>query len=292
MGLSLYEQSAAAREVFRMADDVFSGTSQRCFSGGADILADTLYTQTCVCAVDLACAAALGEAGVGARGAAGFSLGEMAGLAYAGLLSAREAFGLTVERARLMRQCAQKKGGAMAAVLRLDKTRVGDLCRGFSNLYPVNYNCPGQTVVAGDAAELSKLSALVSEEGGRAVPLAVGGAFHSPYMADAAGGLRSLLGAYRFSPPRIPLYANVTADPYDAENAAALIAAQAESPVLWEDTIRRMADDGFDTFVELGPGKVLSGLVKKILPSARIYHVEDAESLSQTVRNIKGERVC
>lgn len=292
MGRSLYDGSAAARAVFAMADDVFSGTSERCFTGSDETLRNTLFTQTCVCAVDLACAAALDEAGVGAQGAAGFSLGEMAALAYAGLLSQREAFALTAERARLMQLCTRGEDGAMVAVLRLDAESVRDLCRRFSGLYPANYNCPGQTVVAGERTELEKLAARVAQKGGRTVALAVGGAFHSPYMARAADGLREHVRAYRFSPPRIPLYANATAAPYDAESAAALIAAQVESPVLWEATIRRMATDGFETFVEMGPGRVLSGLVKKIIPGARICNVEDMESLRETVRELKGERVC
>lgn len=292
MGRSLYDGSPAARAVFAMADEVFPGTSQRCFEASGETLKDTLFTQTCVCAVDLACATALNEAGISAQGAAGFSLGEMAALAYAGLLSQREVLALTAERARLMQECARGMDGAMAAVLRLDAETVRKICRGFSGLYPVNYNCPGQTVVAGERPELARLAERVAQEGGRTVMLAVGGAFHSPYMAKAAAGLRERLCAYRFSPPRIPLYANATAAPYDAESAPALIAAQVESPVLWEATIRRMAADGFDIFVELGPGKVLSGLVKKIVPGVRVYNVEDMESLRETVGKLKEEHVC
>ncbi len=287
MGKMLCEASPAARTVFEMADHIRPGTSRQCFEGTKKELSETNNTQPCVFTVDLACAAALREAGVEADGAAGFSLGEIPGLAYAGILSEQDAFRLVCKRAELMEQCSNNNDGAMAAILGLSTKQAEQLCRE-AGVWPVNYNCPGQLVAAGDAQAISALRRPAAAAGGRAVRLAVSGAFHSPAMSKASDGLAEELKGYSFRQPAIPLYSNVTAEPY-GDDAADLIARQVQSPLLWQETIEHMIEAGFDTFLEAGPGTTLCGLIRRISPAVHTAGVENPESLAQAVRLVKGE---
>ena len=288
MGKELCGFSPAAREVFRMADRIRPGTSRQCFEGTKEELSETLNTQPCVLAVDLACAAALGEAGVSAAGAAGFSVGEIAGLAYAGLLSAEDAFSLVCARAERMERCSRLRKGGMAALLGLADAEAERLC-GEAGAYPANYNCPGQLVAAGEEGALSSLRKSAAAAGGRAVRLAVSGAFHSPLMREASDGLAEDLGRCAFREPALPLYSNATARPYGG-NAAELVALQVKSPVLWQRTIETMIADGFDTFVEAGPGTTLSGLIRRISGDARTFGVEDRQGLRACAELLGEER--
>lgn len=286
MGQQLWEQSEAARAVFARCDALRPATSEQCFSGTAEQLTQTANTQPCLFAVDLACAAAAVEAGLQPDGVAGFSLGELPAVAFAQLLSVEESFLLTCRRAALMQQCTEQSPGGMIAVLRLNTDVVETLCAQVGNCWPVNYNCPGQTVVACRAAALESLTAAVTAAGGRAMPLAVSGAFHSPLMDDAAVGLSQALAGLTLQAPRLPVYANLTAAPYTT-HAAELLAAQVNHPVQWQKTIQQMETDGFDTFIEVGAGKTLSGLVRKILPEAAVYNISDSASLATTVAGVK-----
>lgn len=286
MGRELTEVSAAAGGLFLLADRLRPGTSSQCFEGSKEDLTQTKNTQPCLFCVDLAAALALEEKGVRADGAAGFSLGEMAALTFAGVLEQEKGFSLVCRRAALMDDAARQADSAMAAVLKLDNQTVEELCGRFEQLYPVNYNCPGQLVVAGLQNEIEALGPLVKEAGGRMVPLAVSGGFHSPFMSSAAKVFRQELEPLSFAPGRIPVWANLTARPYDQKNPKALLASQMENPVRWEQTLRNMAAEGFDTFIETGPGKTLSGFVAKTLPQAKAYHVEDAKTLETTIKAV------
>ncbi len=286
MGRELTEESAAARELFRLADGLRPGTSSQCFEGSKEELTQTKNTQPCLFCVDLAAALALEEKGVRADGAAGFSLGEMAALTFSGMLDQPAGFSLVCRRAALMDDAARQVNSAMAAVLKLDNQTVEDLCGRFQHLYPVNYNCPGQLVIAGLQDEIEALNPLVKEAGGRMVPLAVSGGFHSPFMSSAASAFRQELESFSFAPGRIPVWANLTANPYDQKDPKALLASQMENPVRWEQTLRNMAAEGFDTFIEVGPGKTLCGFVAKTLPQAKAYHVEDAKTLETTIKAV------
>lgn len=288
MGKVLYETSEAARSVFKMAERLRPGTLRQCFDGTKQELSETVNTQPCVFAVDLACAAALREAGIAARGAAGFSLGEIAALAFTGILSEEDAFRLVCKRAELMEQCTGENPGAMAAVLGLETEKAERVCRE-AGVWPVNYNCPGQLVAAGETEAISSLRKQAVQAGGKAVRLTVSGAFHSPLMEKASDGLAEELQRYALRRSAIPLYANVTANPY-GDDAAELIARQVKSPVLWQKTIENMSAAGFDTFVEAGPGTTLSGLIRRIVPSAHAFSVEDPESLEKAVRQL--EEIC
>ena len=175
---------------------------------------------------------------------------------------------------------------AMAAVLKLSDKAVEELCANFPDVYPVNYNCPGQLVVAGGRDHLDRFCELAAQAGGRAKKLAVGGGFHSPFMEEASAAFRKELDRAGVGMPRIPVYGNRTAAPYSEEREA-MLAEQMKNPVLWTKTIERMAADGVDTFIEVGPGKTLSGLVKRILPQAVVCRVEDAATLEETLRTLQ-----
>lgn len=287
MGQEIFEASPAARAVFELADRVRPGTSAQCFAGTKEELSQTVNTQPCVFAVDLACAAALEEAGIRAEGAAGFSLGEIAGLAQCGILSQENAFSLVCRRAELMEQCTVHRKGGMMAILGLETSTVEQLCKE-AGAYPVNYNCPGQLVAAGEAEAISALQKLVRASGGKAVRLAVSGAFHSPLMSGAADDLTEELKQYSLNPPSVPLYSNKTALPY-GEDPAALIAGQVKSPVLWQKTVENMMADGFDTFVEVGPGTTLCGLIRKISEKACAVGTENRAGLESAVQTVGGK---
>ncbi len=287
MGKSLCEAGGRVGELFQLAERLRPGTMAQCFSGDAETLVQTANTQPCVFAVDLAAAYALEEAGVHAQGAAGFSLGEMAALTFAEAFSPEDGFSLVCRRGQLMQEAAGKHPGAMAAVLKLEDSAVEELCAKFAHVYPVNYNCKGQLVVAGAEEELEQFCTLAAEAGGRAKKLAVGGGFHSPMMEEAAAQFLQELKKTGVKQPALPVYGNLRAEPY-GENREETLAAQMKSPVRWRVTIENMAAAGFDTFIEVGPGKTLSGLVKRILPEAAILHVEDAEGLSAAVSSLKG----
>lgn len=289
MGKSLYSVSTAARAVFDMADSVRPGTSAQCFEGTAEELAQTENTQPCLFCVDLAAAGALEENGIKADFAAGFSLGEIPALAFSGILSDEETFRLVIKRGLLMGRAAKSREGSMAAVLKLSNEEVEELCKGYENVYPVNYNCPGQLVVAGDKAELEAFCGAVSEKRGRAKMLSVSGAFHTPFMESAALGLEEELKSYNLKKPSVEIYSNVTALPY-GENAVELIVNQVKSPVRWQSIAENLIERGVDTFIEVGAGKTLSGLIKKINKDVCVLNVEDAESLENTIRIMKGSK--
>ena len=287
MGRSLVESSPAARQVFETADKIRPGTSMQCFEGRLEELSVTKNTQPCLYCVDLAAARALEEAGVHADFAAGFSLGEVSALTFGGAFSDTDGFSFVCRRAEAMQAAAEQNPGAMAAVLKLPNEQVEELCKEFSHVWPVNYNCPGQLVVAGEKGELESFCAKVAEAGGKAVPLAVSGGFHSPLMADAAEELKSVLKELPVQAPRLPVYANFTAGPY-GEEVRELLTKQVENPVRWQETVENLAAQGVDTFIECGAGKTLCGLIKKTVKDAKILRVENTETLRETVAAING----
>ncbi len=278
MGESLCKGSPAAQQVFDLADRARPGTSAQCFTGTAEELAITQNTQPCVYCVDLAAARALQEAGIEPDYAAGFSLGEIAALAFTGVFIPEDGFAFVCKRAEAMQQAAQENPGAMAAVLKLPNEKVEELCGAFTKVWPVNYNCPGQLVVAGDPAQLDAFCENAAAAGGRAKKLAVGGGFHTPFMASAGEKLKADLAQRKLHGPCVPVYANATAEAYGGD-IAALLVRQVQSPVRWQATVEALIGSGVDTFFECGPGKTLCGLIKKISKDVQAYPVQDAESL-------------
>lgn len=284
MGVDIIEASPAAAEVFAIADEVRPGTSEQCRSASKEELSQTENTQPCVFVHDLAAAVALRERGVVPAACAGFSLGEVAALTFAGAFDTRTGFELVCERAALMAAAAERHPGGMRAVIKLDAAQVENLAaQAGEDCWPVNYNSPQQTVVAGAPEALQELDVLVKEAGGRAMKVAVSGAFHSPYMAEATEGLATYIQAgHAPSPLLIPVMANMTAAPYPADPRAAsdVMANQVSHAVRWVDTLHALQTQGIDTFIEVGPGKTLSGLVKRTLSDVRVYSCETAEQVA------------
>lgn len=289
MGKDLYETSDAAKKVFSLADSVRPDTSKQCFSASKEELSLTVNTQPCVYCVDLAAAEALHESGIHPDVVAGFSLGEIAALTFSGVFTQKDGFSFVCQRGIFMNDAAEKTGGGMAAVLKLSNEKVEELCSHYHHVYPVNYNCPGQVSVAGDKTELDSLCKEVAAENGRAVPLAVSGAFHSPFMKTAGEQLKKTIEEVPVKKPSLPVYSDCTALLYgnDEVQIRENIVLQVSNPVRWQKILENMRAAGVDIFIETGPGKVLSGLVRKTLPGVAIYHVEDAETLRQAVSAIR-----
>ena len=278
MGQSLCEASPAAKAVFDAADKLRPGTSEQCFAGTAEELSITKNTQPCLYCVDLAAAKALEEAGVTPDYVAGFSLGEIAALSFAGVFSEEQGFDFVCKRAEAMQKAGEENPGAMAAVLKLKNEQVEELCAGFEKVWPVNYNCPGQLVCAGEKSQIEAFCGKVAEAGGKAVPLAVSGGFHSPFMESASQTLREVLEPMELSGARVPVYANYTAQPYDG-SAKELLTQQVKNPVRWQETVERLVELGVDTFIECGPGKTLCGLIRKTAKGVNTLHDPDGETL-------------
>lgn len=282
MGKELCENSAAAKAVFDMADSVRPGTSTQCFEGSSEELSVTVNTQPCVFTADLAAARAVAEKGIKVNCVAGFSLGEIAALAFSGMLSDEEAFKLVCKRGELMDKAAKANPGAMLAVLKLSAEQIEEICSKFDNTYPVNYNSPAQTVVATSEENIDALIEAFAAVKGRAKRLAVSGAFHSPFMADAADGLMEYMESVEFSDPQLPIYSNFTAKPYEGDYKA-LVKAQVENPVRWQTIVENMAADGVDTIIEVGVGKTLTGLIGRIdknIKAIKVENLSDLEALS------------
>ena len=287
MGSTLYENSAAAKALYDAAEAIRPNTMNQSFSGTAEELKRTENTQPCLYLVDLAAARALEEAGIKADAVAGFSLGEVAALAYAGVYSDTDGFKIVSTRGKLMQDAAEAADTAMFAVVKLDAETVANTAAEFEQLYAVNFNCPGQTVVSGLKSSMPGFTEKIKELGGGCIPLAVSAAFHSPFMNDAAEYFGAVLKSFCFSAPQIPVYANLTAKPYEADRIAETLRQQMCSPVRWQTTIENMIAEGFTDFIEVGAGKTLSGLVKKISADVRIYNVDSAETLEKTIKAVK-----
>ena len=312
MGAGLYKESKIAREIFELSDAIRPGTLKMCLEGSSEELSLTENTQPCLFTTELAAAAALYENNIRADMCAGFSLGELSALCCAHMLSGEDflndskgqhfeaIFRLVTKRGKLMQLAAEKNPAKMAAVLKLSDDEVTKLCQEKKDAYPVNFNCPGQVTVSAAAEAMDILSESVKEAGGRLVPLKVSGGFHSPFMREAAEEFRKIAAEAKLCIPELAVYANLTAEPYGAidvlhdeqetrdhdgdmssesETMAYMLSRQIVSPVLWEKTIRGMIRDGADTFIEVGPGATLSGMVKRIDRDVRVLSAFDEDVL-------------
>ena len=287
MGLSAYENSAAAKKIFDLADEVRPGTSKQCFEGSAEELKITANTQSCLYVTELALAAVLSEAGIRADVCAGFSLGELSALCYSGAVDFASGLRLVMRRGELMQQDAEKADTFMAAVVRLAEDKLMEIVDGFENVYAVNFNGAGQITVAGAAEHQAAFSEAVKAAGGRAMPLKVSGAFHSPYMQEAASAFEKVIDEQHFKESEIAVYSDTTGKPYDTDIASTL-KKQIINPVHWETIVKDMIASGVDTFVEVGPGKTLTGLLKRMDDSVRALRMSEFENLEE----IKGALSC
>ena len=286
MARDLWESAPAARAVLERADEVLGFPLTRLmFEGPEEELTATENAQPAIVAHSAACLALLEAKGLKPALTAGHSLGEYAAVAAAGALGFADTILLVRRRGELMARVGRQVGGTMAAIIGLDPPVVEEVCsraQEVGSVVVANYNCPGQIVISGEAGAVSEAMRLAKEGGAkRAVPLRVSGAFHSPLMAPAAPEMRALLGAAPFTDAAVPVVSNVDATPRsDAEGIRDALARQITGSVLWEQSVRVMLDQGIDTFIEVGPGTVLSGLVRRIAPEAQVRCAGTAEEIA------------
>lgn len=289
MGKEIAELSKMAKEVMNRADEVRPGTSRQCFEATQEELSQTKNTQPCVYTVDFEMAAALSEKGIRADMVAGYSLGELAALAYCGVLTFEEGLRIVEERGKLMQQASETCDTGMVAVLKLADEKVEELCSAYEHVYPVNFNCRGQVTVAGDKEELKGFITDAKEAGGLVRILEVSGGFHSPFMAKAAEGFAEVLEGTHVDHPVIPVFSNRTSGTYDSDEQRTkkLLIEQISNPIRWQKLIENMIKLGVDTFVEVGPGTALTKMITRISKEVTMLHVDDAQSLAETVERIK-----
>lgn len=286
MGLNLNERILLSRFIFNQADQIRPGTSKQCFYGDEETLKQTVNTQPCLFAVEMAAKLALSMVGISPDMVAGFSLGELAALTAAESMDFATGMAMVTERGKLMQAASDKADSVMVAVLKLDPDKVEALCAGYSKIYPVNYNCPGQIVVSGDRIQMERFKTDVKSANGRTLPLKVSGAFHSPFMAEAADQFAAYLKPIHFSNSDIPVYSNYTGLPYH-NNYRELLRQQIYHPVQWQTIVENMIADGADIFIEVGPGNTLSGFIKRINPDVLTCQVADWDSLEATEKAVK-----
>ncbi len=294
MGEDIYQSFPEAAAIFKKADDVLGfSLSRLCFEGPVEELKKTVHTQPAVLTVSMACLEVFKNAGAPAPSAlAGHSLGEYTALVAAGSLTFEDAVRLVRKRGQYMQEAVPLGAGGMAAVMGLSTEVVVELCRKASVagvVEAVNLNCPGQVVIAGDIAGLKAAEPLAKEAGARRfIMLPVSAPFHSSLMIPAGERLTKDLNAVTITDPVIPVVANAGADfvRTGSEVRGSLIR-QVYSPVRWEESLRRLISAGINTFVEIGPGKILSGLIKKISREVKVYNIEDKASLEKVLALVK-----
>lgn len=270
MGKDLYEQSALAKEYFETANEILGyRITDLMFDGTPEDLKQTKVTQPAVFLHSVISAMVLGE-DFKPDMVAGHSLGEFSALVAAGALTFEDGLKLVYARAMAMQKACESEPLTMAAVLGLRDEEVEEVCESIKDaiVVPANYNCPGQLVISGSIEGIDKACVLLKEKGAkRALKLPVGGAFHSPLMQPASEELQAAINATNFKTPICPVYQNVNAYPQtNPDDIKQNLIAQLTAPVRWTQTVKNMITDGADEFIELGPGDVLKGLVKKINP--------------------------
>jgi [acyl-carrier-protein] S-malonyltransferase len=296
MGKELAEKYPAARAVFAEADDALGfPISKICFEGAEDQLKLTANTQPAILAVSVAVYRILAEKGIMPEYVAGHSLGEYSALVAAGALKFADAVRLVRSRGKYMQEAVPAGAGAMAAIMGLSPAVVLDVCKRAAEkeiCSPANLNSQEQTVISGHAGAIKRAVEIASQQGAkRAVILAVSAPFHCALMMPAQEKLEQDLKKVEFSDLRMPLVTNVDADTIESGEAAReALVRQVSMPVRWEESVRMLIDEGVNTFVEVGPGRVLSGLLRQIERSVATLNVEDEKSLTATVEKIAAAR--
>ena len=296
MGRDLAERWPVAAAIFAAADDALEAPiSELCWRGPEEALRLTENTQPALLTHSMAAWHVLVDGGLRVEAVAGHSLGEYSAVVASGGLDLGDALRTVRLRGRLMQDAVPVGAGAMAAVIGLDDDQVVSVCAdttgaGDGVVVAVNFNSPGQVVIAGDAAAVDRAVELCKGRGARrALPLPVSAPFHSPLMAPAREGLMPTLEQLPFMRLAVPVYRNVDASPVaDSEAVREGLIRQVDAPVLWSDTIERMVEDGFDTFVEVGAGRVLSGLVRRIHREAACYPAGTVESMEAALEALVG----
>jgi len=294
MGRDLAEAYPCADQVFCEASDALGmDIKSLIWDGNEETLMITENTQPAILTMSIAALRILEEAGIKADVCAGLSLGEYSAHVASGSVSFTDAVRLVRKRGKYMQEEVPQGIGAMAAIIGLTNEQVDEVCKGagaFGVCEGANYNCPGQVAISGEAGAIAKACELAIEMGAkRAVPLAVSGPFHSSMLKGAGEKLAAELAHVSFSDMKIPVITNVTADYVPGSEAIKdILAKQVSCSVRWEDGIRRMIADGVDTFIEIGPGKALSGFMKRIDKTVTICNVGDIKSLEATLKTLEG----
>ena len=283
MGRDFYEQMPVSREMFDLASKAANlDVAALCFEENEKINI-TEYTQIAMLAMEAAVLKAVEEKGFKPDMAAGLSLGEYGALVAAGVMNEEDAFRVVRKRGMYMQE-AVPKGGAMTAVLGLGADAIEKVCEETEGIVSIaNYNCPGQIVITGQADAVNKAAQTLSEAGAkRCIPLNVSGPFHSIMLKEAGGKLGEVLEETKIHDIPLPYLANVTADYVaDKEQVKPLLMQQIASPVRWQQSVERMIADGVDNFVEIGPGKTLSGFMRKINRDVKVINIEKVEDLKK-----------
>ncbi|MHB8881846.1 MAG: ACP S-malonyltransferase [Thermodesulfovibrionales bacterium] len=291
MGKDLCDNFEEARTVYREASEALGyDVSGLSFNGPKDELNKTFRTQPCLLTASIAAFKVLQAKGITPDVVAGHSLGEYSAIVAAGVLPFSEGVRLTEKRGIYMQEAVPEGKGLMAAVIGISRDVMDRICLSVRSGYvsPANYNCPGQIVIAGEKEAVEEAMALATEAGARkVVALAVSAPSHCTLMVEASKRLEELLGSLRFATPAVPVVNNADAMFLTSgDRIKVSLIKQLNSPLLWEDSIRAMTENGIDTYIEVGPGRVLSGLVKRISSSVRIFNVEDSASLEKTIQGL------
>ncbi len=290
MGKSLCDEFAEAEHVFQEASDCLGyDVKKLCFEGPKEELDRTFRTQPCILTSSIAALRCL-EENVRPVVVAGHSLGEYSALVAAGVLKFRDTLKLTEMRGRFMQDAVPEGKGLMAAILGLERERVDYICLSVTRGYvaPANYNCPGQIVIAGEKDAVEEAIVLAKEAGARrAIPLAVSVPSHCTLMVDASNRLADALKDIEFREPSLPVVNNADAMFLNTTDSIMVsLVKQLDSPLLWEDSITAIIDSGIDAFIEIGPGKILTGLLRRIDSKVPCFNVEDPGSLSKALEAI------
>lgn len=292
MGKEIYENFVQVREIFKEASEELGyDIAKLCFEGPGEELNKTFRTQPSILTLSTAINKVILSNEIRPSVVAGHSLGEYSALVSAGVLSFREAVKITEMRGRLMQEAVPEGMGLMAAILGLERNVVDEICASIKSGYaaPANYNSPIQIVIAGEKEAVQEAMRLAREKGAkRVVTLAVSVPSHCTLMASASQRLSELLDKVDFKNPVIPIVNNADAIFLnDGDSVKKSLIRQLNNPLLWEDSIRTIFDSGIDIFIEVGPGKVLSGLIRRIESSSKTFNIEDIKSLENTLGSIK-----
>lgn len=292
MGKEIASNSKAAADIFDQASEALEFDMKKMvFDGDEETLKITENTQPAIVTTSVACLQPLLERGIKPDFTAGLSLGEYSAHVASGTMDFKTAVSLVRKRGKYMQEAVPLGVGTMAAILGLSSEDVTECCKQASDygiVEPANFNCPGQISIAGEIKAVEKAMELCTEKGAkRAILLAVSAPFHCSMLKPAGDKLAAELKNVEFAEFKIPLIANATGQIIDSSaNIKELLIKQVSSPVLWENSIKLMLEKGVDTFIEIGPGKVLGGFVKKISKEARIFNIEDMNSLEKTLGEI------
>jgi [acyl-carrier-protein] S-malonyltransferase len=283
MGREIAEGVPEAMDILVRASDAAGLDLVRlCFDAGEEELVETEVQQPALVATSLAMLAAIAKRGLKPDFVVGHSVGEFAALAAASAIKVEDAIALVRERGLAMAEAARRNPGSMAAILGLEDETVERICRRIVNVWPANYNCPGQVVVSGENPSVDEACAVAEEEGAkRAVKLRVSGAFHSPLVARAADRLRPAIERVKFTEPATPFMSTVTARIENARRMGPLVVEQLTAPVRFTQAAQALVKEGVNTFVEVGPGNVLSGLVRRIDRSVKTISVSTPAAIDR-----------